>query len=597
MAGALRRTLALARAEVTRSRAGFGRRTWLLLISIALAGALVAPAALDQGLDFDRGLYRVAVREDSPLAPAVQGASILAWYRSADPFADVDAGRADLGLAGRQVAADDGDKGLAALAALEQAVDAYNYRRLRAEADLAAAFPVRVDVVYVPVASTAAGTGGTTAPPAIPEPTPPPPGGVSGGSGSGGSGGTGSDGGLPEETAPGGFTLLPPERDVATPATLAPPFPFRSLILAYLFLVPMNFIAQAYGGSAIAERLGRRGEAVLASPARTAEVLLGKALPYLALTLLVSSGLALALGGGWLAVLAMLPVGLAFLALEFLAAMTARSFRELTFLTVFISVLLTVYLFLPAVFADVHPVALVSPITLVVEDLRHQAVTIPEVLYATLPLTAFSLTVFLLAAGLHREEDMFHQKPVRAKVLDALALRVKGAASGFTLQVLLIPLVFVAELLVLTFLFAWSAPGALAFALLSVAVVEELFKAGPSYAALSRGVLPPRRALRFGALAGLGFFAAEKGFLLAAMVGLFNLPAGAAIFGVAPGAALAGFGLALLVAPLALHMVTATLTAWGARSGKQTFLASLLLAIVLHAAYNYTVIRLAGGVG
>jgi ABC-type Na+ efflux pump permease subunit len=393
--------------------------------------------------------------------------------------------------------------------------------------------------------------------------------------------------------------IVAPERSVSTPETLAPPFPFRSLILAYLFLIPMNFAVQVYAGSSIGERLGRRGESLLASPATARQIITGKALPYAGIMLGISAAIAWIIGGSWLSVLAMAPVVLAFLALEFMAAMVARSFRELTFLTVFISVSLTLYTFLPAVFTSVHPVALVSPITLVVLDLRHAEVPLLHMLYATLPLTVFSLALFYIGAGLYREEDLFHQKPVHAKLLDALARHVKGLGSGAKLTMITIPCVFVAELMMLTFLFAWPAPVTLGAVLLSVALVEEAFKGAPSYAALSRGKIAPRRALAFGALAGLGFFVAEKGILLASLVGLFDLPAGGAIFG-GSGPVLGTTGLAqlglLLLPPMALHVATASFTALGARFGKRAFLATFLAAGMAHAAYNYyNVVQATGG--
>jgi ABC-type Na+ efflux pump permease subunit len=406
---------------------------------------------------------------------------------------------------------------------------------------------------------------------------------------------TGGGGAAPETGDParaGG--LLPAEVTAATPGNLAPPFPFRSLVLAYLFLVPMNFVVQVYGGSVIAERIGRRAEPVLASPARAWEIVLGKALPHLALLMGVSVAVAVAIGAGWLSVVAVLPLALAFLALEFLAALVARSFRELTFLTVFISVALTVYAFLPAVFAQLGAVALVSPISLVVLDLRGEPVSLGEALYATLPLAGLALAMFALGAALYREEDLFHQKPIGAKLLDALAGQVRSWKSGFKVAVLLIPCVFVAELLLVVALVAVSGPLALAGGLVAVAVIEEACKGLPSYAAVQRGALPRGEVVRFGALAGVGFFVAEKGFLLAALVGLTDLPAGTAVFGGAGAGLAPGLGtaplLALLVAPLGLHVATATLSAWGARGGKALFAASFATAVVVHASYNAVVL-------
>jgi ABC-type Na+ efflux pump permease subunit len=356
----------------------------------------------------------------------------------------------------------------------------------------------------------------------------------------------------------------------------------------------MNFVVQVYAGSAIAERLGRKGETLLASPARPWEIIAGKALPYFLLMTLISAGIVLWIGAGWLSLLAVTPLMLAFLALEFVGAMFARSFRELTFLTVFTSVLLTIYAFLPAVFTSVHPIALVSPIALVVFDLRHESVTFGQILYGTLPLTLVSLMLFVLGASLYREEDLFHQKPVLAKAVDAVARQIKSVGSGVKLSFLLIPLVFVAELLLVTFLFAWPVNVGAIGILLAVALVEESFKGVPSYAGVMRGKIPVQRAILFGALVGVGFFVAEKGFLLASLVGLLDVPAAAAVFGSAgigdvTGAPWWVIGL-LLVSPLVLHTLTASLTGWGASKGKQHFWACFWLAVSIHTLYNLSIV-------
>lgn len=594
-AASARRIAWISLAELTRTGGSFDRKTTLVLLAMGVAAALAMPVLLDDGLDFDRGLYRAAIAPGAPLAPAVASARAFQAIETQDPRAAVDAGLADVGIERDRVFAPDTQKGRAALAALQQAAKDHSYAELAQEADAAAAFPVRVELLYepqqrTPGASLPAGSGG------LPEPRGEDGGTEGGVSGSGTGGGAAAQGGAPGPSD--GFDVLPRERSVNTPETLAPPFPFRSLLLAYAFLIPMNFVVQVYAGSAIAERLERKGEPLLASPARPWEIIAGKALPYFALMMLVCGAIVLLIGGSWLSLLAVAPLALAFLALEFVSAMYARSFRELTFLTVFTSVLLTIYAFLPAVFTDVHPISLVSPITLVVFDLRGDGAALGEILYATLPLTTFSLILFLLGAALYREEDLFHQKPVLAKAIDSLARQIRGLRSAIKLPFLLLPLVFVVELMLVTFLFAWPVPVGVVGIMLAVALVEETFKAAPSYAGVRRGLVPAKRAVLFGALVGFGFFLAEKTFLLVSLAGLMNVPAGAAIFGAA-GAGVAdaplGVILALLLAPLLLHVATASLTGWGARGSRGTFAASFLLAVLVHTVYNLAVVHVMGG--
>lgn len=74
LAASLRRIGIVAWTESTRTKGSFDRRTTLVLVAIGLAGALLVPPLVDEGLQFDRGLYRAAVTSDSPLLPAVLGA-------------------------------------------------------------------------------------------------------------------------------------------------------------------------------------------------------------------------------------------------------------------------------------------------------------------------------------------------------------------------------------------------------------------------------------------------------------------------------------------------------------------------------------------
>lgn len=612
VAKSLRRIGSIALAEVSRTGGSFNKKTTLTLLVVMLTVGLLTPTIMKDGIDFDTGLYRVAVRGDAPLLPALLANDLFQVEVVDDPRASLAAGRADAAVLPSVIHSRGDQKGDAAIAAIRQAAKDYTFSQLLMEQDEAAAFPVRVELQYV--AQERAGAGATSVPqgrPALPDPgdtsgdgsdT-----GTTGGDGSstGTTGGEGGAGGaaLPSGTNTG-FDFLPAERSVNTPETLSPPFPFRSLLLAYAFLIPMNFVVQVYAGSAIGERLGRKGEPLLASPARPWEIITGKALPYFGLMMGVALAIVLWIGAGWLSLVAIAPLAFCFLALEFVSAMYARSFRELTFLTVFTSVLLTIYAFLPAVFSDVHPIALVSPITLVVFDLRDQAVTLGEILYATVPLTLFSSVLFVLGAALYREEDLFHQKPVLAKAVDSVARQVRSLASGIKLSFMFLPFVFVAELLLITFLFAWPVEVGLIGVLLSVALVEETFKAAPSYAGVRRGMVPAKRAVLFGVLVGVGFFMAEKGFLLASLAGLYDVPAGAAVFGAAGGTAVEGAGSAawllvgaLLLGPLVLHMVTAGISAWGARTGGATFGLAFGTAVLIHTFYNLAVVMILGGGG
>jgi ABC-type Na+ efflux pump permease subunit len=286
-----------------------------------------------------------------------------------------------------------------------------------------------------------------------------------------------------------------------------------------------------------------------------------------------------------------MPLAGLFLSATFLGAMFARSFKELTFVTVTITVSLTSYAFVPAIFTDIIPIALISPLTLVVRDLQGQSIALGEFLFSVVPPTLTALVMFLLGAGLYREEDMFTQRRIPLKVLDALAGPIRGRASAAKMSALLIPFVLVTELVAIALLFALGGLS-IPLVLVVVAVVEEVGKslhvyAGYAHAKFDRSL---RTALVVGAFSGLGFFLAEKLSLIARLTGLPGLPIGEAALntGLVSGPPLLGF----LFLPLARHVVTASISAVGARKSRRAYVAAMCVAILVHVAYNLTVVSL-----
>jgi len=611
------KVLRIARWEVTKSAGTVDRRTAVLAVVGVVFGALVGPAVVSSGLALNEGIYRVGVADDSPYHDVVESSPAFA---PGDPTADALAeNRVDLVVADGTVRTnpDTPAKSDAALAEFRSAVERYNDDVLmRTEPDQDAAFPVEVAVRYesrsvaqptVDPGTSGGGDGGTGDGPTDDGPTATDGGstaagdGDSGatGEGAGGDSGTGSDtgsgssdGGVQAPNVGGG--VFGGDGGDGTPGGLSPPFPFASLVLAFLFVVPMNFVVQAYGSTIMDERINRRGELMLVSPVTRGDIVAGKTLPYLVALLAVTVGVAAAVGGGPLSVAAVVPLALLFLGATFVGAMFARSFKELTFVTITVSVFLTSYAFVPAIFADVTPIALISPLTIVVWDLGSRPVSIAEFAFSAGPALLTAVLLFVLGAGVYREEDMFTQRPVPLKALDALATRISRPRSVALVTAASIPFVFVVELLAVALLFALPLEASLPVLLVAIAVIEEVAKSVGSYAGFvhARYDRALGTALVVGALSGVGFFAAEKVTAIVQAVGLTQLELGRAAFATAGGTS-GSLLVAGLAASLALHVVTAAISAAGARRGPYRWVAGIGVAVIVHVAYNAAVI---GGV-
>ncbi|MFC6809826.1 PrsW family intramembrane metalloprotease [Natrialbaceae archaeon GCM10025810] len=645
--GRLSRTARIARWEVTRSAGTVDRRTVAAMVAVLLVVGVVGVSVVDGGAGLEDGIYVAAADEANPYvevaeeSPQFRTVSYEAYERG-----DVDP---DIVLPpdGQIGYDEDRESGEPAADAFRAAIDDHNEELMAAESDEAAAYPVLVTLDYrdrdlEPSAtdpdsdggSDSAGTdggdggsndgdaesddgdgtddgtendgdAGSDSADSEPDDGSDGSGADSGADSAGGDEGAGDgdggdgDGGLQvPDVGDGGLEAT---TEPGSPGTLQPPFPFQSLVLAFLFVMPMNFVIQAYGSTIMDERLKRRGELLLVSPASRYEIVAGKTLPYLlgllgivvGIAALVKGGPAALLAGGPTIVAATIPLALVFLSATFVGAMFARSFKELTFVTVTISVGLTTYAFVPAIFTDVTPIALVSPLTIVVMDLQGEAVTAGEYLFSTAPLYCGSAVLFLLGLGSYREEDMFTQKPIPGKVIDAIANRIRGPRSVFVLSILFIPFVFASQLLAVSLLFALPETISLPILFVFAAAVEEFAKSVHVYAgfARSRFEASVRTGAILGALSGVGFFVGEKFTHVVQLVGLPDLLVGRAAFGPAPSSD-PPILVAVLLAPLALHVVTAMVSAVGASRGRTEYAMAFVLATLVHAVYNLGVIAL-----
>ncbi|WP_231184135.1 ABC transporter permease subunit [Haladaptatus sp. DYF46] len=624
-----RKTLRIARWEVSKNAGQFDRRTLVLVVVVLLFVGVLTPMVASRGNTVDGGIYRVGVSEDSRYyGPVAFDGTFVAVEPTA---ANYDSGAFDLficptrGISGcpaNTMRYKDSPKGKAALAELRTTVERYNDRRMAEEPDSAAAFPVNVTLRYVAqndtggFAGSGIGRGTDSGGEVATRTTTAGEMRLGGGSGTGGgdAGGGGSSGSAAAPSVGSGSSIFVDNERRGTPSDISPPFPFESLILAFAFILPMNFVIQAYASSVIEERINDRGELLLVSPVSRGDIIVGKTLPYLvgmvAIATVTAVGIVrftphvgtepLAIASAVVtAVSAVIPIALLFLASAFVGAMFARSFKELTFVTVSLSVFLTSYAFVPSVFTDVHPIAAISPLSLVVRVLQGEPVALGQYAFSTLPLYLTAGALFALGAGVYREEDMFTQRPVTLKALDALDGQLRGKWSVAKVSAFSIPFVFVAELLAVALLFALPVELSIPVLLLAIAFIEEVAKSVHVYAGFAHERFD--RSLRtvgtLGLLSGFGFFAGEKLTAIAQLVGLPNLELGRAAFGAATGLGVDASPLVLLgllFAPLALHSVTATITAYGAGKDRTWYVWTLVVTTLVHAAYNLTVVNALG---
>ncbi|MHB8633120.1 MAG: hypothetical protein ACYDBQ_04005 [Thermoplasmatota archaeon] len=539
----------MARQESGRFTALLDRRALVALAAtLALAGgawAWTGPGALQP----DRHLYPVAAQSGSPWLPAlVNDSRFLLVPGSA---ADLPRGTVSLWLDGDVHFDPANERSVAAAVAFQQAVRVHLEAEMRTEANQSAAFPVAVNVLSVARIAPAAAAATAAPAPAAP---------------------------LIVQVG------HPAAQQIAIrPAQVQPPFPVRSLVMTFAYLIPMNFVAQLVSGSLLADRIRRRGVLLLSIPAPAWTVLAGRVAPYGALSLLVVAAAGAATGAGWVGWLAALPIVLVVLACGVLLGLLARHERELTFLLTGATTLVSIFLFLPAVFAAIPAVADVSPVTVVAASIRGEPVSPGVFLYATLPLALATVGLFLLAVALYREETLFSRGPLSRRTVQALATRLGSPLALVVAGLLAVPFAYGLELLLLSFAVPLGLTAVVVMVLLGAAVLEETLKLVPVRAQLASAATPWA-----GAWVGAGFFLGEKAALAVALLGFQVAP-----LGDAGNVILGGGTWLLLVAPLVLHASTTSLSAWGARRGRAPAWLGWLAAVAVHLAYNgYLVLHL-----
>ncbi|TFH41520.1 MAG: hypothetical protein E4G94_07820 [ANME-2 cluster archaeon] len=527
------------------------------MVLIAIISVIALPYIGISTFSMNRGLYNVKVT-NSPLD------AILV---SDGRFKLIHNGTSDLEISSSSIQLSRTERSLAALSAVDETIKEYSNYQLKNQyqkdsLEYYSAFPVWIDVTYLDssLQIVSEETIVTSIPTATQEQN--------------------ISSNLTPEIAPG------PGVNVSgtSPRDIRPPFPFMSIMVSFLFVVPMFFISQLYSSSIMDERISRKGIMLLASPIRGYELVIGKTLPYFIILLVFTVIATLVLGGGFLVVLIMLPVILIFLSTAFVSSITARNFRELTMFLVFFSIVLGSYLFIPTAFVNIHEYSIISPLTLVVNQLEGEVITNKGMIFASAPLLFVSLLAFLFGTLLMNEEGLLVKVEVLEKILDSIERLMHYLGDWrfgvIAIGTLLVPFVFMTQLFLLVIFFNIMNISPILVIGISMAVsvvVEEWTKALAPIVLIRKGY---NNHTLLGILSGTGYFLGEKGLLLLALASIVQGGLGQVLF--------VGAGY-LLVIPLGIHVMGAVISAKGIASGWSPKRA-VLAASVLHFFINLVII-------
>ncbi len=584
----------IARWEVKKTFSVMSRNILPVAIVLFVLLILVTGFAAESGLHIQDGMYRIGV-DDPKVAAIFASDARFTVYQASDPELAGNNRVYDLVIIKGVISASPTEKGLSAQNALERDYAQYKNGVYTVESDLFAAYPLWIDTQSVEselnfsapqngqYIQVAPGRG-----PPVPQgpvenvPTPSPTLGV-----------TQDD--LRQELATSSqentqvsrYTdVLSPGQaamgSFVTPDQLSPPLPFDSIILVFVFIFPLYFTSQFFMMSIMNERIERQGEPLLSLPVKTSSIIIGKMLPYFLGMLAICAGITLYIRASPFVLLPLIPIIIFFLANALVIGMLARSFKELSFISIFFSTVATSYLFFPSIFANVHVISLVSPLTLIVLTIQGTAWTVSDYVYATALFWLTAAVLFYIAAQNFNEERLFSEKKFLPRIrefVSGIIPQQHPYAALFLLAVFSIPFVFMAQMMGLVVFFNLPMPYSLVLLLVLAALIEEMAKTAGIYTLFVRdpSFFSWKNLILACAATAIGFLVGEKLLLFATLTQITESVFGSVLF----------LSLGVLWMPLLLHFACVLIVACSLKAGgRKGLLPGLIAATVLHCCYN-----------
>ncbi len=584
----------LARWEIRRTFGIMGKNMLPMAVVLFILLIAVTGFTAERGLHLQDGIYRMGV-DDPRMATIFSGDERFTIYQGDAVSLVENRAEYDIVIVGGQVYVQRNDRGRSALKTLQRDYQQYLDSVYSLQQDLFAAYPLWIDMQEVrselDFSATEAGRQISVSPASTAAPVPEgpvadvpvPESGVALSTEELRQGLIESQG---EQSQIARYSeLVGPESPFGsfkTPAQLSPPLPFDSIILVFLFIFPLYFTSQFYMMSIMQERLERKGEVLLSTPAGAPAIIFGKALPYLAGMIAISAGIALWLQVPLSILIPLFPVILFFLANALLIGMVSRSFKELSFVSIFFSTVATSYLFFPSIFANVHVISLVSPLTLIVLTLQGETYTISQYLFSTSLFFLTSAALFYVGLANFREERLFSQAGVVRRIREFVSTSLSVThpwISLFAVNAFMVPFVFMVQMLLLVLFFNLPMPLSLVLLIVTAALVEELAKSvGICTFLIENPALFTWPRVIIGSLVtAAAFLFAEKLLLFVTLTQITESVFGSILF----------LSIGALALPFLLHFTGVLIVACLVRyKGAKAYVPGILLATLVHCLYN-----------
>lgn len=522
--------LVIAWRELTRLRKRFSGMSPLAVV-LLLAVLGLSAFTLRDSVSLGNGLYRVGMSGD---VPPIQDSRFSAVKVEASAGRSLlDQHVIDVFIDGAQVIARDDDRSQFAVRALKQYLETQELIRVGQSYPNETAFPLRVAINYLN------NQGQST---------------------------------KPVETI--------------IPSLTPPPAPFAQVLVAMLYIMPITFISIFFTTSFMDEKINRRLTILLSAPITPFQIIMGKMLPYAVFALATTVLIAILTQGNVLLALAIFaPTTLFIFAIYLMVPMFYRTFKDITFIAMLVTTMTTAYLVFPAMFTNVNDLAYISPLALAVKMYRAEPFGWREYLFPSLPMAAIFGFAMYTSTRLLNEEFLMGYRPIRRKITDAIYLvlaHIRPRLSVPLWSLLVIPAVYMAQVVFLTFSTNLPLGLIVAATLFASVLVEEVVKSIGIVVLAGHGVVKSaREVLILAFLSALGFFIGEKLLLLISLSFVSQSEVSGVLFGA---------GMFLLV-PLIAHFVFTSIVTLLRIKAKFPYWLALGIGTGLHFLYNWFLLR------
>jgi ABC-type Na+ efflux pump permease subunit len=524
--------LTLAGREFTRLRSRFTGRARIIVTVVLVVALTMSYVAYRQQAIRGRSLYRVGVSPDGPVIRDTRfNVQTLSPQRGEEMLAR---GAIDVYIHDGEVMHRDTEKARYATGALALYLESLELARISELYPEAEAFPLRVDISNFLV-----------------------------------------------ETSPDGTEV----KERIVPSLTQTTVPFADVLKSSLHLFPLFLVSVFFTSGLMEERRDRRISVLLSSPPSPLQIIIGKTLPYLGFALVAEVLMTLALGGNVvLGLVVFLPVVLFVLSIYLMVPLVYRTFKDTTFISMFVTVATTLYLLFPAMLLGVSDLSYISPLALAVEMYRGNAISWRAYLTSALPMFLIFGVFIYVGSRILNEEYLTRYRPLYRKLAEAVLMamnRRRPYLSVFLVSLSLIPVVYLVQLVILTV--SLNLPTQLAFGgllIMSVLVEEVVKSVGVVMLIESRSVRKPGVIVLLTFLSALGFLVGEKLLLLVSIQSVSRTLLSAVLLN-------AGKLWITLLAHFAFTTIVTLLTRW---LGPKRYHLALLAGGIVHLLYNLSIL-------